>query len=58
MELEKGEYNYFNRINSKKKNDAMGLSTGDIVDHTEFYEQAGMMAPIPFKSLEFYSKES
>lgn len=38
----------FGRENSKQANGAIGLLTGDIVDRTSLYEQAVVLAMVPF----------
>ena len=40
----------FGRQNSKQQNGSLGLLTADALDRTEFYEQAVMMALLPFKN--------
>lgn len=44
----------FGRQNSKQENGAVGLLTGDIVDRCALYEQAVIMALIPFKNPDLY----
>lgn len=44
----------FNRVNSKQSNGAVGILTGDIVTRTSYYEQAVIMALIPFKNPKLY----
>ncbi len=58
MELGDADDLFFNRTNSKQENGAIGLLTGDVVDRTGLYEQAVIMALIPFRNPELYPKES
>jgi len=44
----------FNRKNSKQSNGAVGILTNDIITRTSYYEQAVIMALIPFKNPELY----
>lgn len=44
----------FNKTNSKQNNGAVGLLTGDILTRTVFYEQAVILALIPFRNLDLY----
>jgi inosine/xanthosine triphosphatase len=44
----------FNKQNSKQNNGAVGLLTGNIIDRTRFYEEAVVLALIPFKNKELY----
>jgi len=44
----------FNRVNSKQSNGAVGILTGDVVTRTSYYEQAVIMALIPFKNPKLY----
>lgn len=44
----------FGRQNSKQENGAVGLLTGDVIDRVALYEQAVIMALIPFKNTELY----
>ncbi len=43
----------FGRANSKQQNGAVGLLTGDVVNRASLYEQAIIMALIPFKNRHF-----
>ncbi len=45
----------FGRSNSKQENGAVGLLTGDVIDRRSFYEQAVILALIPFKNPELYA---
>ena len=44
----------FKRQNSKQSNGAVGILTNDVVTRTSYYEQAVVMALIPFKNPELY----
>jgi inosine/xanthosine triphosphatase len=44
----------FGRSNSKQENGAIGLLTGDVVDRKAAYEQAVILALIPFKNQALY----
>ena len=44
----------FGRINSKQDNGAVGLLTGNVIDRVQLYEQAVILALIPFKNSELY----
>lgn len=44
----------FGRQNSKQENGAVGLLTGDVIDRIALYEQAVIMALIPFKNPQLY----
>ena len=44
----------FNRQNSKQSNGAVGILTNNIITRTSYYEQAVVMALIPFKNKELY----
>jgi inosine/xanthosine triphosphatase len=45
----------FGRNNSKQENGAIGILTGDVVDRTSLYEQAVILALVPFKNMELYT---
>ncbi len=47
----------FGRQNSKQENGAVGLLTGDVIDRTALYEQAVIMALIPFKNPDLYPND-
>jgi inosine/xanthosine triphosphatase len=55
MELGEADDRVFGRINSKQANGAVGLLTDDAIDRAAFYEQAVMLALIPFKNPLLYS---
>jgi inosine/xanthosine triphosphatase len=44
----------FGKTNSKQENGAVGLLTGDVIDRAIFYEQAVILALIPFRNPELY----
>jgi inosine/xanthosine triphosphatase len=44
----------FNRINSKQQSGSVGLLTGEVLTRIELYEQAVMLALIPFKNPALY----
>lgn len=44
----------FNKQNSKQANGAIGILTGDVVDRTQLYAHAVILALIPFKNPELY----
>jgi inosine/xanthosine triphosphatase len=44
----------FNRKNSKQSNGSVGILTDDVVTRTSYYEQAVVMALIPFKNPDLY----
>jgi len=44
----------FMRENSKQKSGAVGILTGDVVTRTSLYEQAVILALIPFRNPTFY----
>lgn len=45
----------FSRTNSKRENGAVGILTSDVVDRVQLYEQAMILALIPFKNEILYS---
>ena len=47
----------FQKSNSKQKNGAIGILTGDVVDRTTLYEQAVILALVPFKNPDLYHCE-
>jgi inosine/xanthosine triphosphatase len=55
LELGQADDLVFGQANSKQKNGAVGLLTGDILTRTSLYEQAVLMALIPFKNPQLYS---
>jgi inosine/xanthosine triphosphatase len=44
----------FAQINSKQKNGAIGILTGDVIDRAALYEPAVIMALVPFRNPEYY----
>jgi inosine/xanthosine triphosphatase len=44
----------FQKSNSKQENGAIGILTGNVVDRTALYEQAVILALVPFKNTELY----
>jgi inosine/xanthosine triphosphatase len=44
----------FAQSNSKQKNGAIGILTGDVIDRAALYEPAVIMALVPFKNPELY----
>jgi inosine/xanthosine triphosphatase len=54
MEMGDADDIVFGRTNSKQANGAIGLLTNDVVDRTGYYEEAVIMALIPFKNPELY----
>jgi len=45
----------FDKTNSKQDNGAIGILTGDVIDRTQLYEQAVILALVPFKNEQLYS---
>lgn len=56
MELGAADDQLFLRNNSKQKNGAVGLLTGDVIDREALYIPAVVFALIPFKNPELYGK--
>jgi len=54
MELGDADDRVFGRENSKQKSGAVGLLTSDVVTRTTLYEQAVILALIPFKNPDLY----
>ncbi len=54
MELGEADDIVFGRTNSKQENGAVGLLTGDVIDRAAFYEQAVILALIPFRNPDLY----
>ena len=44
----------FAQTNSKQKNGAIGILTGDVIDRAALYEPAVIMALVPFKNPDLY----
>ena len=47
----------FHQSNSKQKNGAIGLLTGDVLTRSGFYEQAVILALIPFRNKKLFKLE-
>ncbi len=45
----------FNRKNSKKKDGAIGILTGGLIDRTKYYEEAVVLSLIPFLNKNLFS---
>jgi inosine/xanthosine triphosphatase len=58
MELGDADDRIFGERNSKQGSGAVGLLTGDVETRATFYEQAVVLALIPFKNPELYPIES
>lgn len=54
MELGLADDKVFGEENSKQNSGAVGLLTGDVVTRTTLYEQAVILALIPFKNPDLY----
>jgi len=54
MELGMADDQVFGEENSKQNSGAVGLLTGDVVTRTTLYEQAVILAFIPFKNPDLY----
>lgn len=54
-ELGEADDMVFGRSNSKQENGAIGLLTGNVVDRAALYEQAVILALVPFRNAELYS---
>ena len=48
----------FGKSNSKQENGAIGLLTGDVIDRVALYEHAIVLALVPFKNADLYSRIS
>jgi non-canonical (house-cleaning) NTP pyrophosphatase len=44
----------FGHTNSKQKNGAVGILTGNVIVRTSYYTEAVILASIPFKNAEIY----
>ena len=55
LELGLADDQVFNMSHSKQKNGAVGLLTNDIIDRSEYYKQAMILALVPFLKPELYS---
>ena len=56
MELGHADDLVFKRENSKQKNGAVGILTNDLIDRSSYYEQALILALIPFMNKEIYNQ--
>ena len=54
VELGEADDRIFSRNNSKQKNGAVGLLTGDAIDRANYYIPAVIFALIPFKNPDLY----
>jgi inosine/xanthosine triphosphatase len=45
----------FQKSNSKQQNGAIGILTGDVIDRAQLYEQAVILALVPFKNQALYA---
>ena len=54
MELGEADDIVFGKSNSKQKNGAVGLLTGNVLTRTTYYREAITLALIPFKNPELY----
>ncbi len=55
-ELGEADDMVFSRSNSKQDNGAVGLLTDNVIDRVQLYEQAMILALIPFKNKALYSR--
>ena len=55
IELGEADDAVFGRTNSKQASGAIGLLTGDVLDRTQLYEQAVILALVPFKNVDLYA---
>ena len=53
-ELSEADDIVFNHTDSKRKNGAVGILTGDVIDRTRYYSEAVILSLIPFKNSEIY----
>jgi inosine/xanthosine triphosphatase len=44
----------FNRSNSKQENGAIGILTGNVIDRVKLYEEAIILALVPFKNRDLF----
>ncbi len=54
MELGEADDVVFNKMNSKQENGAVGLLTGNAIDRARLYEEAVILALIPFRNPVLY----
>ena len=57
-ELGEADDMVFGRENSKQENGAVGILTADVIDRVKLYEQAVILALIPFKNPRLYQQTS
>lgn len=57
MELGHADDQVFKRNNSKQKNGAVGILTHDLIDRAAYYEQALILALIPFVNKAIYGND-
>jgi inosine/xanthosine triphosphatase len=55
-ELGEADDMVFGKTNSKQDNGAIGILTGDVIDRAQLYEQAVILALVPFKNKSLYPK--
>ncbi len=55
LELGDADDIVFQQANSKQKNGAIGLLTGDLITRTSLYQEAVVMALVPFRNRDLYS---
>lgn len=58
LELGEADDLVFGRSNSKQENGAIGLLTGNVVDRAQLYEQAVVLALVPFKNPGLYPEKT
>jgi inosine/xanthosine triphosphatase len=56
LELGEADDHIFKRSNSKQDNGAVGILTGDVIDRCALYEQAVILALIPFINPNYYAE--
>jgi inosine/xanthosine triphosphatase len=54
-ELGEADDMVFNRLNSKQENGAIGILTGDVIDRMQLYQQAVILALVPFLNPDLYA---
>lgn len=54
MELGQADDQVFNQSHSKQKNGAVGLLTNNLIDRSDYYKQAVILALVPFLKPELY----
>ncbi len=58
MELGDADDIFFGRHNSKQQNGAIGLLTGNVLDRTELYTHAVLLALVPFKTPQYFRESN